>query len=303
MIEDQFITEDQSIVEEKRNKNTSYKVVIALLILIVVGLGIFILNNKKILFKTDTIQVAENTTYDITDTTQVATNTTQTELVSDETEEMQPLDSTKCLNNDAGYTYSNIGQIYVDDDLTIQINDDKKSATLLIDWEKFDTKVGSLTWKTKSKPTAIQIRGFSEEISSSLIGELGQDAMGLTLFFLTSDGTVEYLPLFVDTITSEGYTDYIMNCTYDYSSNMTMPDCVLESREALLSGITGVVQLYNASASVSSGMSGGGWRTILAARNDGSFYDLGHLISKSSAIYEELLVERDNLVNLINKTN
>lgn len=78
-----------------------------------------------------------------------------------------------------------------------------------------------------------------------------------------SDGTVEYKPLF----NLQGQMNYT-------SSDGTSKDHF--ETKGMVSGVSGVINLYNVSANTTDF----GWCTTIGAKADGSFYDLGDIISK-----------------------
>ncbi len=114
----------------------------------------------------------------------------------DKTIVVKELDLSRSLNTN-GITYStpnlasssnnNIG-------ISMSVGADSKSVALNIDWNKFGEFSGASAWA--STVESYQITGFNKKIKDAFIGELGHDVAGTTLFYLMSDGTVEYTPLF-----------------------------------------------------------------------------------------------------------
>ncbi len=76
----------------------------------------------------------------------------------------------------------------------MSVGADSKSVALNIDWNKFGEFSGASAWA--STVESYSITGFNKKIKDAFMGELGHDVAGTTLFYLMSDGTVEYTPLF-----------------------------------------------------------------------------------------------------------
>ena len=101
------------------------------------------------------------------------------------------------------------------------------------------------------------------QIKDVYVGITGQDAMGITLFYLMEDGTVEYTPMFNFKTDSQGNSYYEMN--YKTENSFTS--------SGKINTVTDVIKIYTVSAT-----NGTGWSTTIGAKKDGSFYDLGSLI-------------------------
>ena len=180
------------------------------------------------------------------------------ETVNDEIKE---LDLEKCLNTE-NITYSNISENNSDLGLDMEINSDKKSITLNFDWNKFGPIVG-----TPGSNHSIQITGFSKTIDNTFIGIIGQSEYGLKLIYLMEDKTLEYTSLFENDN---------LNYTYEYSTDGKITGEHFETY-GKIDGINSIVKLYNADAFPSDAPVGG-YKTILAQKADGSFYDLAKIL-------------------------
>ena len=88
--------------------------------------------------------------------------------------------------------------------------------------------------------------------------------MGITLFFIMEDNTVEYMPMFI-------------NKTDHYEMNYQNNDSFKVS--GTLSDVKDVYKLYNVDSSKENASS----KTTIAAKKDGSFYDLGAIINKKES--------------------
>ena len=195
---------------------------------------------------------------------------TTNEVTEKEDEEIKELDLSKSLNTE-NVNYSNATDVSSDYGLSMEINSDKKSVTLKVDWNKFGPLSTVSAISTDSKD--YQITGFKRDVVGTFVGDLGQDAMGITLFYLMSDGTVEYTPVFVKKQDTQGNMYYDINYTYEKTSDGKITNSYFETN-GTISNVSGVIKLYNADAY---NMTGG--KTVLGALKDGSFYDLGYVIN------------------------
>ena len=246
-------------------KNNCLAVVIVLLVLVILGLVFYILYDKGIIFSNGDSGKDVNTT----ETTNTSSNNTyNTNEKSTTSDEVKELDLTKSLNT-SGITYKNATDTEGNYGLSMKINSDKRSATLTIDWAifgKYSTTGSSGEVKNYS------VKGFSKNIKSTFVGDLGQDSRGITLFFIMEDGTVEYVKLFKQAENSDGSIYYVLTAnvsadgsTGDFTSN------------GLVSGVKDVIKLYNVDTY---SQNASGYRTVIGSTKDGSFYDLGSIINK-----------------------
>lgn len=249
---------------EKKNKK-GVIVLVVLLLLIIVGLAGYICYDKGIIFaKTDNETKEEKKKSD-------KEKISDTKNGTDDKDAIKELDLAKCLNTN-NISYSNASDKTGDYGLSMNLNPDKTSITLSIDWNKFGPLSSASAWAPGVEN--YQITGFSKNVVSTFVGDLGQDSKGITLFYLMADGTVEYTPMFQLKYDGQNNSYYAMSYTYDYSADGRITGEHFVTK-GTVSGTTGVIKLYNANAS-----SGSGWRTTIGAKADGSFYDLGNIISK-----------------------
>lgn len=256
--------------KEKKTDNKSNKliVVIVILSLIIVGMGVYIAYDKGVIFSS-----VENDTKQSNDNKELEETKEEQKNDSDDSNKIKPLDLSKCLNSSSG-TYQNSSDVEGNYGLSMSINQDQKSITLSIDWSKFGPLSNASSYA--STVENYQITGFSKSISSVFVGDYGQDSTGITLFYVMSDGTVEYTPIFALKQDSQGNSYYEMNYTYDYSSDGRVTGQHFATK-GIINGVTDVIKLYTADYSIPNGS---GLRTTIGARKDGSFYDLGKLIQK-----------------------
>lgn len=189
----------------------------------------------------------------------------QAEKIKQE-EKKKELDLTRCLNNPEG-TYSN-AQVAPNSNYGLEVNleDGAKNVMLSIKWGTFGPISTASAWSGETK--SYQIAGFTKEIKEVFIGDMGQDSMGITIFYLMEDGTVEYTPMFVQKVDTKGKTYYDMNYTYEYTPDNKVSKQYFKTNGPL-SGITGVTKLHIADYS-----NGFGAKVTIGQTEDGSFYDL-----------------------------
>lgn len=189
------------------------------------------------------------------------------EQKNDTSNDEEPLNSSKALNNINGNTYSNPSDTEGNYGLLMNINANKKSITLSIDF-------GALSSSSSYDPVTekYQITGFSKEVISTFVGDIGQEAKGITLFYIMNDQTVEYTPIFNLKFDNNNNSYYEMNYTYDQLTDgrVTNPHFVTKGN---ISDANGIIKLYNTDV-----YNGSGWRTTIGTKKDGSFYDLGTFI-------------------------
>ena len=181
---------------------------------------------------------------------------------SNSTRHYVEIDPSKSLNT-KDYKYSYVTDEDENIGLTLKINNDKRSVTVTI-YEKASKTISNIQHSTWSPdPFDKQITGFNKNIKSTYIGGLGQDVTGTILYFIMEDSTVQYAKLFERKTNPDG-TGYYNTALYDEKLTIKeVPD------------INGIVKLYGANASAPQST---GYYTTLAAKADGSFYDLSQII-------------------------
>ena len=244
------VEEKPVVVEEKptQNQNNNKKgkgstVVIILLILIILGLVAYIAYDKGLILKDKTETTEENKTT---------------------TEEIKAVDLTKCLNT-TNLIYSNLNENQENVGLEILTNSD--TTKLKINWDKFGPISGATAWASTNEE--LNITNLATKVKSGFVGGEGQDPKGTILFYLMEDGTVEYTKVF-NLVENVGY-----NVNYVYAQDITgkITGQHFES-QGKVKNVENVVKIYT--AQVSNGQTG--YMTTIAAKKDGSFYDLGYAI-------------------------
>lgn len=258
-MEDNFNFQDNS----GKKKNKGMAILVTILVIIIIAMAGYICYDKGIIFGDSNLK---NPNEESEKEKEKDKNSSDDKVGNSNVQEdvVKPLDLTKCLNSSANY--SDPSDIPGNYGLAMQINTDKKSVTLTIDWNKF----GPLSTASAYAPEVktYQITGFNKEIKDTFVGGIGQDAMGITLFYIMSDGTVQFTPMFVRKTDTKGNLYFVMN--YRNNSDFTV--------SATAAGVNDVIKLYTANMSTSMG---GGGVTTIAAKKDGSFYDLSSEVSKA----------------------
>lgn len=251
-------------MEEKESKQKNDRGLTALVIILavmVLGMGVYIAYDKGIIFSS----IEKETTKTNNDKKKA-----ETDVENESNNEIEKLNLTKCINNDNN-KYSNPTDVEGNYGLSMEINHDKTSITLSIDWPVFGPLSAATAWAPAVEK--YQITGFTKNVDSAFVGDLGQSPVGITLFYLMSDGTVEYTPMFNRKNDSHNNSYYEMNYTYDYSQDGKVIGNHF-STNGTINGVSNVIKLYTADVA-----NGSGWRTTIGAKKDGSFYDLGDIIN------------------------
>lgn len=265
------VVDESKKIEKKDNSQKKLIIVIVLLLLVIASMGVYIAYEKGVIFtNTEIKDNKSNNKANINKNNDKKKDADDENTTANDVE--KPLDLSKCLNNNG--TYSNQTDVAGDYGLSMTINQDKKSATLSIDWSKFGPLSTASSYS--SSVEQYQITGFSKNINTTFVGDVGQDSMGITLFYLMEDGTVEYTPMFVIKTDTKGNTYFDMNKAYDVSANGTMSNGHFVTK-GQLTGVEKVIKLYSTDFSIPNGSGG---KTTIGATKDGSFYDLGTLITK-----------------------
>lgn len=251
-------TNDQTLTNKSVKKNKGPIIIIIILIVIILGMGLYILYEKGLILSDTNVEDKE-----ISNKKNGKKSTKKDKTTDNNSDEIKPLDVTKCLNNSSNTTYSNPSDVDENVGLSMSINSDKRGVTLSIDWNTFGPISGASAWAPITEQ--YQITNFDKDIKATFIGGNGQDAKGTKLFYLMEDGTVEYTPVFKLETDTQGNSYYSVNYV---SGN---GDTHFEVK-GTISNVSGVVKLYKISAS--------SWMTTIGAKKDGSFYDLGSIINQ-----------------------
>jgi len=247
---------------EEQKKKGNGGLIAALLVIIVLLIAVIVL----IVLKPDLFSIKNNSTTNNngnTSTEVIDNGTTNTEVIDNgkvEKEEIKEIDLSKSLNT-TDYTYSSLN----DKDeaakyYTLKLNENKKSATITVTAEGGKVICESIKSTCGDKGYDITVSGFDKKIKSTYVGGIGQSVGSTIFYFLMEDGTVEYVKLLNQKTDSNG-TNYYENGTLE--------------KPQVVSGVSGVVKLYGANSNAPQST---GSYTTLAAKKDGSFYDLGKII-------------------------
>ena len=241
-------------MEENKKGNKVLVIAVVILSILVIALGGYICYDK-VRTKNDakTEEKTEKSKYSNNTEEKKGEESSTTSLVT-------ILDLTKSLNT-TGITYSNATDVNGTYGISISKNPHNGTVYLSLDTTILSTydHSSSLYTGTVNK---YKIEGLSKDYKSAFVGTLGQDASGITIFFLMEDGTVEYTPFYM----KNGGLNYTHNIENEYLGYFTI--------EGRVEGVSDVDKFYNVDAS-----KGSGWKTTIGAKADGSFYDLGSVIN------------------------
>ena len=244
--------------------NKKQSKIIIVLILIIVTLTIALL---ALLF-TNNISVKNNSNEKESKeekTTKKEEEKPAEETTNDEntqSEEVRDIDLSKSLNT-TNYTYNSLNDKDTDVGIVLNINEDKKSVTAVV-YEKGSKLISNLTHSTwSSDPINKTISGFNKNIESTFICGIGQSVESTKLFFIMEDGTVQYANLFDLKTDGQGNKYY---STELYNERLVINE---------IPNVTEIIKLYGANAHAPQST---GHYTTLAAKKNGTFYDLGEII-------------------------
>lgn len=147
-----------------------------------------------------------------------------------------------------------------------KINDDKTSATLTIDWEKYGKEISKdVTVTIPNKSMNYEIKGLTKKVKDVLIGKTNASASTAVIIFLMDDNTIQYTK-----IIKEENGKKIIN-------SKTEENKQLFSIEGTIPKVTDVKDIYNVDATNKDTS----YKTIIGTKQDGKFYDLGYAIENN----------------------
>lgn len=223
--------------QSQKKSNKLLLGVTAILLVATVGMGGFIFANKDALMNKNTSTESKQSTN--TEKTKDTTDTTD----CPKTEISYELKN--ALNSDNNYYAFGADN----EAIHIHVQNDEKSYEVLYNGFGVNKRY-NLGWTTGDAWESLGTRSFDRKIVEVIIGGVGQDASGDTIYFLMEDGTVEYIPI-VKELTGDNWRH----------GKQTF------NSYGKVDGVEGVVSLVQANA--------GSHVTVLGKKADGSFYDLG----------------------------
>ena len=259
-------------MENKKNK-LGLGILIGILIGLIIGLPGYIIcdkfidNNKdKQEIKNDNIQKKDDEADDKIDNTPSdnTNNNDGTELTDFD---ITKFDNTKpAINGSEGIAYNLKNQDTSNLGLSIRLNNDKKSATITINWSKYFEVYGISI--TTGETIEYNVTNFDKNIKDAYINGFGQWSGKETAFYIMEDGTVEYTPI-----------------KFALGNNGSSSTTVLKSY-GQIAGVSGVVKMVLAEDyCLNSPLCVGGSYNILGIKSDGSFYDVSKILDESYQNY------------------
>ena len=259
-------------METKKSK-LGLGIFIGVLIGLIIGLSGFIIYDKVIEndkdkqeIKKDNIQKKDDETDDKIDNTPSdnKNNNDGTELTDFD---ITKFDNTKpAINGDKEMAYKLTSNPIANIGLSIRLNNDKRSATITINWSKYFEIYGISI--TTGETREYNVTNFNKNIKDVYISGFGGGTGYETAFYIMEDGTVEYTPI-----------------KYALGNNGSSSTTILKSY-GQIPGVSGVVKmviaeeycLYNSSCV-------GLPYNILGIKSDGSFYDISKILNESYSNY------------------
>ncbi len=241
-----------SNLENRKKKGTIYGYLG--LIIIILGMGLYILYDKNLILSFAKKEFDSSL------------KECDSCICDNENKQNQKIevDLSKSLNPYDGYfKYEIDDYIHNSYGLSMKINDDKKSVSLKIDFNKVKKELGS-SEETSSFIEQYEITGFNQKIEKIYFGEMAHTSLGDVLLYLMEDKTIMYTRLF-DNKTSCKYHPFI--CTSDDIKQLDFTPHLIEK-------VSNVVDIYNTRVFFTTG----GSRSPIAVTSDGSFYDLSKFI-------------------------
>lgn len=259
-------------METKKSK-LGLGIFIGVLIGLIIGLSGFIIYDKVIEndkakqeIKNDNIQKKDDEADDKIDNTPSdnTNNNDGTELTDFD---ITKFDNTKpAINGSEGIAYNLKNQDTSNLGLSIRLNNDKKSATITINWSKYFEVYGISI--TTGETREYNVTNFNKNIKDVYINGFGQWSGYETAFYIMEDGTVEYTPI-----------------KYALGNNGSSSTTVLKSY-GQIPGVSGVVKMVIAEDyCVNTSSCVGGSYNILGIKSDGSFYDISKILNESYSNY------------------
>ncbi len=241
-------------MEEKKiskKKNTGVIITISILIMIILGLMIYICCDKKIMINNKQ-NITEKKTKKEEDKTKEEENKDQP--IDKITNKNIGLDPNKCINsNNYNYTLTD----YSLSGVNFKLDQTNNTVTLYVNWDSI------VQWGISFagiRGNEYNINNFSGKVVDMYVNGIGQDATGSVALFLLEDGTIEYIPL---------YKALQNNDIRSYGK---------------VNGVENIIKFYSVSATGKNENSVGGFQTILAQKEDGTFYDLHENLSNNLGI-------------------
>ena len=236
-------------MEEKLEKKVnSLTAVVVILMIIILGLGTFVAY-KELNKKDDKREENEK----------VVEPTNTSENTKKESFDLSKFDGSKVINGEDGFIYKlNNGNDFSKQGFVVSINNDKKSATLTLNWNIASSEItGGTVIDGGIKNYTVT---FDKKIKEVLFDGYGQAPGYEVILYLFEDGTVEYTPV----------KKYLSNLENAYE------ETVMKSYGSL--SVNGIVDIVTADVIGKDEHYIGGWYTPILIKSDGTFYDLSKLL-------------------------
>ncbi len=227
-------------MEEEKNKSTGKTVIIIILIVLLLGLILYICYDKKLFFNTND-KVSEQ---------KEDTDKEKYDSSIDNVKDLK-IDNEKCLNckEKENHYYIISSYNHIEEVNASFSTENNKKGMVSINIDEYNRK--AVSNYSLSNPNLEY--NFDQEIRNVIVSNIGQEELAPIVVFLMEDGTLNYIDIY------KGLEDNDLS-TYKEINN-----------------VNDIINLYQ--ASVCSNEAGVcSTTTVLAQKEDGSFYDLESMI-------------------------
>lgn len=253
-------------MESKKSK-LGLGIFIGVLIGLIIGLTGFIVYDKVVDKDNDDIKLNDVNKNDNNDSNKTIDNASNNNSSINDDFDISKFDNTKeAINGNKNIAYKLTDNDASKVGLSANLNSNKKSAIISIDWSKYFEIYGiSLT---DGKIRKYNITNFTKSIKEVYVGGFSQTSGYETAFYVMEDGTVEFTPI-----------------KHSLGNNGSSNDTVLKSYGAI-KNVSGVVKIVTATDySLDSNSYMGGSYNILGVKSDGTFYDISKILMESYSDY------------------
>ena len=241
-------------MEENKKSKLGLGILIGVLVTLVIGLSVFIIYDKVLSNDDNQSEVNEsnNNSND---------SSNENDMTSSDFD-ISKFDTTKeAINGPSGFGY----ELVTNDNsassvgLSISLNENKRSATITIDWSKYGSIYGTSSWM--NVVNEYEVTNFTKNIKEVYIGGFGQTSGDETAFYIMEDGTVEYTPI-----------------EHALGNNGSSSETILKSYGEF-ENVSEVVKVVTASDyPINSEYATSGAYHILGIKTDGTFYNLSSIL-------------------------
>lgn len=180
-------------MEEKKSK-LGLGILIGILVTLVICMGTFIIYDKFLSNNDKELIEKENDNLEKDDISNNKNNSSIENEEGSQGFDISKFDTTKeAINGPKGRMYTLYTENETGSGLSIDLNSNKKSATITIDWSKYGSIYGTSMWMNVENKYIVS--NFTKNIKEVYIRGFGQAPGHETAIYVMEDGTVEYTPI------------------------------------------------------------------------------------------------------------